>query len=209
METKKFKSFINERFINAVGDRDVELKTQYGKQVFDLLQKSYASIGGLKSSGFESVDAMIKKIPMWKMVVNKGTVEAVILYKDKGGRKSVAMGSTGSDYARKHLKTILAKDITRSYGEKSKAALGALMKLVPWSVLEPYIQRADAVAKLAAPDSVMTIKDYQKNVSRNLPTDAVKTLEKYPELKPYGYFRELGDTYIFKVMIGSPGKTIR
>ena len=209
METKKFKSFINERFINAVGDRDVELKTQYGKQVFDLLQKSYASIGGLKSSGFENVDAMIKNIPMWKMIINKGTVEAVILYKDKGGRKSVAMGSTGSDYAKKHLKGVLAKDITRSYGEKSKSALGALMKTVPWKVLEPYVQRADAVAKLAAPDSVMTIKDYQKNVSRDLPSDAVKTLEKYPELKPYGYFRELGDTYIFKVMIGSPGKTIR
>ena len=209
METKKFKGFINERFINAVGDRDVELKTQYGKQVFNLLQKSYASIGGLKSSGFENVDAMIKNIPMWKMIINKGTVEAVILYKDKGGRKSVAMGSTGSDYAKKHLKGVLAKDITRSYGEKSKSALGALMKTVPWKVLEPYVQRADAVAKLAAPDSVMTIKDYQKNVSRDLPSDAVKTLEKYPELKPYGYFRELGDSYIFKVMIGSPGKTIR
>jgi hypothetical protein len=209
METKKFKSFINERFINAVGDRDIELKKQYGKQVFDLLQKSYASIGGLKSGGFESVDSMIKKIPMWKMVVNKGTVEAVILYKDKGGRKSVAMGSTGSDYARKHIKSILAKDITRSYGEKSKAALGLLMKLVPWSVLEPYVQRPQVVDKISGDDEILTIAEYQKKVSRDLPMDAVKTLEKYPELRPYGYFRELGGSYIFKVMIGSPGKTIK
>lgn len=209
MEVKRFKTLVNERFKNAVGDRDIELKKQYGKQVFDLLQKSYASIGGLKSGGFENVDAMIKKIPMWKMVVNKGTVEAVVMYKDKNGRKSVAMGSTGSDYAKKHLKTILAKDITRSYGEKSKAALGALMKLVPWSVLEPYVQRPEVVDKITGDDEILTMAEYQKRVSRELPMDAVKTLEKYPELRPYGYFRELGGSYIFKIMIGSPGNKIK
>ena len=208
MEVENLKVFIGERFVNAVGDRDVDIKRQYGKQVFDLLTKSYAGTGGLFTNGFQDLETMIQKIPMWKMVVNNGTVEAVVMYKDKGGRKSVAMGSTGSDYARKHLKSIFAKEITRSYGEKSKSALGALMKEVPWAVLEPYVQPPEAVDKISK-DKIIALKDFQKNFDGKLPMDATKTLQKYPQLRPYAYFRELNGNWAFKVMIGTPGKPIR
>lgn len=208
MEVENLKVFISERFVNAVGDRDIDIKKQYAKQVFDLLTKSYAGTGGLFTNGFQDIDTMIEKIPMWKMVVNNGTVEAVVMYKDKGGRKSVAMGSTGSDYARKHLKSIFAKEITRSYGEKSKSALGALMKEVPWTVLQPYVQPPEVVDKISK-DKIISLMDFQKNFDGKLPMDAVKTLQKYPQLRPYGYFRELNGNWSFKVMIGTPGKTIR
>jgi hypothetical protein len=203
---KKFISeqSLDERYVNAIGDRDIDLKNQYKKQVWDLLQSSYAKNGGLVGSGFQSMEMMVEKIPMWKMVINNGTVEAVVMYKDKGGRKSVAMGSTGSPYAKKAISNLFPAELQRSYGEKSKSALGALMKTVPWSVLEPYVQTPAQVKKISK-DSITPLKDFKGT----LPDDAKATLSKFPVLQPYGYFREIGGKLSFKVMIGTPGKTIK
>lgn len=195
---------LDERYVNAIGDRDIDLKNQYKKQVWDLLQSSYAKNGGLIGNGFQSMEIMVQKIPMWKMVINNGTVEAVVLYKDKGGRKSVAMGSTGSPYAKKAISNLFPAELQRSYGEKSKSALGALMKIVPWSVLEPYAKTPAQVQKVSK-HSITSLKDFKGT----LPDDAKATLSKFPVLKPYGYFREIGGKLSFKVMIGTPGKTIK
>lgn len=203
---KKFISeqCLDERYVNAIGDRDIDLKNQYKKQVWDLLQSSYAKNGGLMGSGFQSMEIMVQKIPMWKMVINNGTVEAVVMYKDKGGRKSVAMGSTGSPYAKKAISNLFPAELQRSYGEKSKSALGALMKIVPWSVLEPYAKTPAQVKKVSK-DTITSLKDFKGT----LPDDAKATLTKFPVLQPYGYFREIGGKLSFKVMIGTPGKTIK
>jgi len=198
------KKFISERYVNAIGDKDIDLKNQYKKQVWDLLQSSYAKNGGLMGSGFQSMEIMVEKIPMWKMVINNGTVEAVVMYKDKGGRKSVAMGSTGSPYAKKAISNLFPAELQRSYGEKSKSALGALMKIVPWSVLEPYAKTPAQVKKVSK-DTITSLKDFKGT----LPDDAKATLTKFPVLQPYGYFREIGGKLSFKVMIGTPGKTIK
>ena len=195
---------LDERYVNAIGDRDIDLKNQYKKQVWDLLQSSYAKNGGLIGNGFQSMEIMVQKIPMWKMVINNGTVEAVVLYKDKGGRKSVAMGSTGSPYAKKAISNLFPAELQRSYGEKSKSALGALMKIVPWSVLEPYAKTPAQVKKVSK-DTITSLKDFKGT----LPDDAKATLTKFPVLQPYGYFREIGGKLSFKVMIGTPGKTIK
>lgn len=195
---------LDERYVNAIGDRDIDLKNQYKKQVWDLLQSSYAKNGGLIGNGFQSMEIMVQKIPMWKMVINNGTVEAVVLYKDKGGRKSVAMGSTGSPYAKKAISNLFPAELQRSYGEKSKSALGALMKIVPWSVLEPYAKTPSQVQKVSK-DTITSLKDFKGT----LPDDAKATLTKFPVLQPYGYFREIGGKLSFKVMIGTPGKTIK
>jgi hypothetical protein len=203
---KKFISeqCLDERYVNAIGDRDIDLKNQYKKQVWDLLQSSYAKNGGLIGNGFQSMEIMVQKIPMWKMVINNGTVEAVVMYKDKGGRKSVAMGSTGSPYAKKAISNLFPAELQRSYGEKSKSALGALMKIVPWSVLEPYAKTPAQVKKVSK-DTITSLKDFKGT----LPDDAKATLTKFPVLQPYGYFREIGGKLSFKVMIGTPGKTIK
>ena len=195
---------LDERYVNAIGDRDIDLKNQYKKQVWDLLQSSYAKNGGLIGNGFQSMEIMVQKIPMWKMVINNGAVEAVVLYKDKGGRKSVAMGSTGSPYAKKAISNLFPAELQRSYGEKSKSALGALMKIVPWSVLEPYAKTPAQVKKVSK-DTITSLKDFKGT----LPDDAKATLTKFPVLQPYGYFREIGGKLSFKVMIGTPGKTIK
>lgn len=197
------KGYIAERFVNAIGTRDLETKKKYQKQVWDLLQYSYKAIGGIKGNGFESPDAILN-LPMWKMVVNQGKVEAVVIYKDKGGRKSVAIGCTGSDYAKKHVANIMKAELSRSYGEKSKAALGSMMKTVPWDALEPFVQTPDTVAKMNKRDVITPVAKV-----KDLPDDAKMTLNKYPHLRKYGYMRDISGTPTFKVMFGSPGKSIR
>lgn len=203
----KFKDFVNmnEAFLNAVGDRDKEIKHKYKVQVWDLLQKSYSAIGGIKGNGFGSPDEMVQKIPFWKMITKDSTVHAVVLYKDKGGRKSVAMGSNGSDFAKKHLANALSHEMTRAYGEKSKSSLGMVLKTVPWDILEPYLHSPDVVAKTLKGDHITPIK----NVAKHLwPADAKITLQRYPKLIDYGYMRDIGGNQVFKVMIGTINKKI-
>lgn len=204
-QSKIREGLLYERYKNAVGDSP--LKAQYADQVWELLQKSYAAIGGIKGNGFESKQRMIDKIPFWKMAIKGGKVEAVVLYKDKGGRKSVAVGSTGSDWAKQKIAEMMKADIERSYGEKSKAALGAMLKLFPQEALEPFIMRPRQVMKIVGrKERITPIHRVPKD---KWPDDAKLTLTKYPWLLYYGYIREIGGKPTFKVMIGTPGNNIR
>lgn len=199
---------ITERYINAVGfdDRALATKERFRDEVWDVLQKSYAAIGGIKGNGFGSPQEMVEKIPMWKIAVRDGKVRAVIMYKDKGGRKSVAMGTDGSPEGAWFVNDIFKNELTRSYGEKSKAALGKMMKMIPWDVLKNHIVSPDRVAEMNPQDRVIPIADVPE---AEWPTDAKMTLAKYPMLKDYGYMRDIGGNLVFKVMLGSPGKSIK
>lgn len=202
---QKFKTYLDEAFLKAVGDSpdNVEKKEKYKDQVWVILQKSYQSIGGIKGNGFASKDDMVKSIPFWKLVIKNGKVHAVVMYKDKGGRKSVAMGSDGSTFARKHIVAIFQQEMKRSYGEKSKAALGLLLKTVPWDILEPFLIKPKDAGIIMKKDT-RAIKGVN-----DIPKDAKLTLGKYPKLINYGYLRDIGGNPTFKVMIGTPGKNIR
>tara|TARA_R110002167_G_scaffold115987_5_gene290686 strand:+ start:659 stop:1267 length:609 start_codon:yes stop_codon:yes gene_type:complete len=201
---KTLNQFLNERFVNA-HPNDGELKRKWADRVWDLLQRSYADIGGIKGGGFENKESMIAKIPMWKMAVKDGKLLAVILYKDKGGRKSVAMGAEGSDQAKAIVANMFKQEVKRAYGEKSKAALGAMMKSMPWDVIEPFLMTPDQVKRTSGDD----VQPIAKMKTSDLPKDAQFTLNKYPMLKPYGYLRALGDEMIFKVSLGTTGKNIK
>lgn len=196
-----------ERYINAIGfdDNALSIKEKYKDDVWSMLQKSYAPIGGIRGSGFESADDMVKKIPMWKIATKNSVVRAVVLYKDKNGRKSVAVGTDGSPEGLSLLNDIFKNDIKRSYGEKSKAALGTIMKLIPWQVLEPYIVTPDQVAEMNPNNRIISVTDVPND---DLPTDAKITLRKYPKLENYGYLRDIGGNLVFKVMIGTPHKSL-
>ena len=148
---------------------------------------------------------MIANIPMWKLAINNGIVEVAILYKDKGGRKSVAIGSTGSPWARAKVDEMFKQEIKRSYGEKSKAALGLFLKTFPENVVKPFLHSpADAqniVQARVIPITSVPVDQW--------PDDAKLTISKFPFIKDYGYLRDIGGKMTFKVMVGSVGKTIR
>ena len=204
----QFRELITETYINAIGfdDRAQAIKEKYKDAVWQLLRKSYASIGGIKGSGFGSPDEMVAKIPFWKIATRSGKPVAVILYKDKQGRKSVAAGNDGSEDAKYFINDIFKNEIYRSYGEKSKAALGKVMKTYPWDILKDYTRTpAEADKILNGKYKLTPIKSVPQ---AELPGDAQMTLTRYPELLDYGYLRDINGTPTFKVLIGTPGQNI-
>lgn len=199
----KFKDYLNESYVNLIGDD--ERKVQYADQVWDILQQSYSKIGGIKGNGFKSKEDMIKNIPFWKMDVYNGNVTAVVLYKDKNGRKSVASGTDGSNRGGDKIREIIKNELTRSYGEKSKRALGLVLKLYPFDVIKNYLKTPQEVQKILSDDKIIPISQYKGK----LDSDDEFTLNKYPYIKQYAYIRELGGKMAMKVMIGTTNKTIQ
>jgi len=133
---KKIKEFLLlEKFVNLLPANQEE-KEQYKNEVYGILQKAYAEIGGLTGSGFKNPDDMVENIPFWKLARRGKNITAVVLYKDKTGRKDVAVATDGTDQGKKDLAMMFRENIKmgRSYAEMSGAALGFLRKNLPKGV---------------------------------------------------------------------------
>ena len=111
-----------ERYVNLIKKED---KQKYVDQVWDMLQKTYAPIGGFKSA--DSKEDLIQDSSIWKLVRKGGKIVAVMIYKDKLGRKSIAgateIGEDGkaTEEGKKALLSIVIEDIklNRSWSEVS------------------------------------------------------------------------------------------
>lgn len=153
-------SFVCEAFENLVGfDADtMKRKNALKDEIHALLDKAYASIGGIKGSGFKDVDDMAKNIWFWKLYKQKGQPVAVIMYKDRLGRKMVALGTDGSAKAKDAIRKMMFDEISlsRSYGEASGPALYMVKKIFGMgkhdsfegSPLEKYMVPADQVGDI-------------------------------------------------------------
>lgn len=192
---KTFMAYLEERYVNLLPHHEME-KRAHAKEVFDMVHKAYEKIGGIHGNGFRSHEDMIKNIPMWKIHKKDGQIHAVALYKDKGGRKRVAVATNGSDEGKKALGRIMKDDITRhrAYNEVSGPSLSFLKKHV------------DDVKKFALPHHEVK-KHLEGEETRPVPHDD-PDLAKHPELKHHFYQRKIGDHWHTKVMLGSPGKHI-
>jgi len=193
-----FKEFLEERFVNFLPHHEAE-KTAHADHVHDMLQKSYADQGGIHGSGFESPQAMVKKIPMWKLHRSDGKVRAAALYKDKEGRKRVAIATDGSDEGKKAAARIMVDDIRqgRSYGETSGKSLSFLKKNTG-EHLKKHVKSYDEASKIvtAGGDEV-----------RKPPEDDTE-VQRHPEYKDHFYQRKIGGEWHTKLMVGTSGKTI-
>ena len=179
---------LDEAFENLIGfDKDTaERKDRLKAEVYGLLQQSYAKIGGIKGSGFGSKDEMAKKIWFWKLYKQNGKPAAVIMYKDRDGRKMAALGTDGSDKAKAAARKMVKDEISlnRSYGEASGPALAMVKKLFnvgrnggfEGSELEKYLVPAELVGDI--------LKKPVKPVSK------------------YEYVRTIGGDEERKVMLG-------
>ena len=181
-----FKEFLlNESYKNLTSRED---KEKYAEEVFSLLQSTYSKIGGLKGNGFESKEDMIEKIPFWKLFIFQGKVIACSMYKDKQGRKMVAIGSIRDksnpnfEKSKRIVFQMMKADAVfhRTYGEISGSMITAYKKLIPNFFEECCI-----------------------------PSDKVKEIDNsiIPTGK-YTYKREIGGEMIEKVMFGELGKGI-
>jgi hypothetical protein len=105
-----------ERFVNL---HTPEQMNKYIDVIWDILEKSYAPIGGFKSA--KNKEDLIDKSGLMKLVTKDGRVVAVKIYKSELGRKSIAGGTDGSDEGKKWFMKICEEDIklNRAWGEVS------------------------------------------------------------------------------------------
>lgn len=156
-------------------------KRKYADQVWDILVQSYKSLGGMR--GISSKEDMIKNIPMWKIAKDHDEVLVAILYKDRGqGRKLVAVGTNGSPQSKELLHNMLKKEFERSYTEISGPLFSFMNKHFP-DLVKKYTIPTDQVEKILNKTVAPTRDGMYKRVIQ-------------------GQIRE-------KIMIGTPGKTIR
>ena len=113
-------------FLSSQSQREL-----YAHEVWLMLQNAYSAIGGIKGSGFNSKEDMISKIPFWKLYFKDGKLKVVYMYKDKSGRKLVAMATDGSPEAKETLISDLKRNLKVSYMEVSGPLLGMILKHIP------------------------------------------------------------------------------
>lgn len=199
-----FRKYITESVRNLIGaDED---KKKYADSVWDILQKSYAPIGGIKGSGFESKLSMIQSIPFWKLYFKNSRLVAVAMYKDNQGRKGVAYGTDGTAVGKTALADIFKNDFGRSYEELSGSAFSFVMKNVPKYALMPYFISPSKIAKILSGDKI--ILPTQEYVNDNLSKSDQGMWNRYQELHDFFYVREIGGKPHLKIAIGTEGKSI-
>ena len=83
-------------------------KSLIADDVFNLLKEAYRDVkGGLH---FSSVDDLLSKTSVWKIIYFQSSIVGVIIYKSKRGLKMVALGLsvTIDKFVSKHTKTMLS-----------------------------------------------------------------------------------------------------
>jgi hypothetical protein len=201
---KTFTSFISENYKNFIGPSSISDREKWVDQVWSILQKSYAPIGGIKGSGFSSKEDMIQNIPFWKLYTKNEKVVAAAFYKDKGGRKSVAIATDGSDLGKKIVGDMFKSSLGVSYGEKSGPALSLMIKSVPWDTLENFMLTPVEVSRISG-ENVIPVEKYGY---KKLEEKDKFTYDKFPQLRPYFYVRELGGKMHLKASMGTPNLSI-
>lgn len=109
---------------------NVEERLKYADRVWDMLNKAYESIGGLKGSGLSSKEEMIATIPLWKLKRRGDEILAVSLYKINAGRKRVAVATNVTPEGKDALRDMFRQDFEqkRSWVEVSGPSLRFLEK---------------------------------------------------------------------------------
>lgn len=194
-----FKRYLQERFINLL-PQDSDKKREHAELLHGMLKKSYADQGGIHGSGFANPADMVSKIPMWKIHKSGGKIRAAAFYKDKEGRKRVAITTDGSDEGKVAAARIMVDDIRqgRSYGETSGKSLSFLKKHAG-EHLKNHVKSFEEVSTIA--------KASGEQIQR--PPEDDPEVQRHPEYKDHFYQRQIGGEWHTKLMVGTSGKPIR
>jgi len=113
----KIKEILQERILNLTSPAE---KQKYVDIVWDMLQKSYANVGGFLSAADKQT--LIDTTSLWKLVRrNKNEITAVNLYRDQFGKKTMASGTNGTRQGLIDYRTLKNDDarLKRSWCEAS------------------------------------------------------------------------------------------
>lgn len=188
-------NMILEGYKNLFDPKD---KEKYAEEAYAQLQKAYAKIGGIHGSGFKNPEDFVKNIPFWKLRFGPDKkLIAGAYYKDRDGRKLVAISSDGSDEGKKIVADIMISDMLqgRSMAEVSSSALKFIVKLAGY----------DAVKKFAFPFE--KVKKEEGDAVSKPPSDDPE-IKLHPELKDFFYQRNIGGELHTKLKVGTSGKKI-
>jgi hypothetical protein len=175
-----FKQFLTETVINTFTHAE---KEKHAAEVLALLIKSYEKVeGGFASAGLNTEAGLIANSAFWKLVKKDGVLKVAVIYKDKGGRKLVAIGTDGSADAKREMGKILVRDLAHAYTEVSGAP-EAMIKKLHAEVIKQY---------LIPPEQVQ---------------DILK-VEVRPAADGIHYERVIGGRWVTKMMLGTPGKAV-
>lgn len=84
----KFAKFLNEKYLNLfTNTKGVISRNEYKDEVYELLQKAYKDIGGIKGNGFNSADDMVKNMPFGKSQKLKAKLSRLFYIKIKTAEK--------------------------------------------------------------------------------------------------------------------------
>ena len=196
-----FIEFLNERFLNLIDDK--ESKRELAQEVWDILVFSYKPVGGLKGSGFKNKEDMIENIPFWKIMKSNKKIVGVLMYKDKGGRKRVALGTDGSNEGKAMLSDALKNDFNRSYGEVSDNSWRFIQKHLTQEYLLSVVKLPSEVQKILKKD-IFELDEVPKSkwVSKIKP-------DKTDPFYDYYYLRNISGELHVKIMLGIDGLEIK
>ncbi len=185
---------LTERYLNF-HQHDVEKKRAVADEVYDLLSAAYAPIGGLHGSGFSSPEDMIRNIPFWKLYRKDGDIIAVLMYKEKSGRKVVTVCSDGTLEGKRALAKMMLDDMlqNRAYCEVSGPALTFMKRQMGSDAIRSRAITIDRVRRVLSRDEIVPV----------LPEDDPDR-QRHPDLAEYFYQREIGGQLHTKVMLGNP-----
>ena len=114
-----------ERFYNIF---DPDAKSEYVDDIWDMLEKAYAYVGGYKGAADKA--ELMYDSGLWKIIKRNGHITAFRIYKDAFGRKGIATASDGTIRGKKDLDLITNQDIEkkRSWSEVSDKAEGYMIR---------------------------------------------------------------------------------
>ena len=107
----KIKELLVERILNLITDQE---KNKYLDQVWDIIQLSYAPIGGFYTA--ETPQELINKFYLWKIVVRDGHVTAAKIEKAIAGRKTVGIATDGSIQGKRDIRMLMKADVVTQRG---------------------------------------------------------------------------------------------
>lgn len=182
-----------------------EEKLPYVDEVWGVLARSYADIGGIKGTGFRTPEDMIQNIPFWKINTKDGKVVAVQMYKDKHGRKLVASGTDGSTGGLKSHTNSTLEAHGREYGEKSGKALGHAIKTLGADAKDT-LMTVDEVRKVMGSKRIIPVQEFMDGSDLN--DDDQFAYNKFSDFKEFFYMRKIGGEWHMKAAFGTPGNEL-
>lgn len=166
-----FKDYLlTEKIINIFDNNE---KRKYAQDVFNLVQKSYEKVGGIKGSGFNSAEDMIENIQMWKLVIKNNKILCGLLYKDKSGRKLVAIFQNLTDEGKYELSRLLKNELfdrEGTYFELSDSVVAFIKRNTNNIDIDEKIIPVEYVKKILKDDKIIPINkfEYKRNIGGEL-----------------------------------------